>query len=81
MIIHAASANQMLTGSLILFAAVLSRWILGRRLNKLHYMGCATCIELLVHALPMQSSRRKSYEPDAVGKDYGAVPKLQRSST
>ena len=41
MSIHAASANQMLTGSLILFAAVLSRWILGRRLNKLHYMGCA----------------------------------------
>jgi len=48
LIIRAASANQMLTGSLILFAAVLSRWILGRRLNKLHYMGCATLDRCLV---------------------------------
>ena len=25
----------------MIFAAALSRWILGRRLNMLHYMGCA----------------------------------------
>ena len=74
--IHAASANQMLTGSLILFAAVLSRWILGRRLNKLHYMGCASWYTCLMHAVPLQSSRRKASQRCRIRQDNGAVLKV-----
>ena len=36
----AASVSQMLTGSVIIFAAILSRVILKRRLNRWHYGGC-----------------------------------------
>ena len=36
---RAASVSQMLTGSVIIFAAILSRIILKRRLNRWHYAG------------------------------------------
>ena len=35
----AASVSQMLTGSVIIFAAILSRIILKRKLNRWHYAG------------------------------------------
>lgn len=37
----AASANQMISGSVVVFAAILSKLFLDRQLNKLHYVGCA----------------------------------------
>ena len=37
----AASANQMISGSVVIFAAILSKLFLDRQLNKLHYAGCA----------------------------------------
>ena len=45
----AASVSQMLTGSLIFFAAILSSIFLKRRLNRWHNAGCG--IQLPMKAL------------------------------
>ena len=52
----AASVSQMLTGSVIIFAAILSRLILKRRLNRWHYGGCASRLCMVPHGPSLHRS-------------------------